>query len=278
MKTHFAYVLDECGVNIFFRLLNKRKTKILLYHSIVKKEIFNPSVDYADQCLTDEVFERQMWFLKKRFNIISLDEFFNRRFDSRRLNIIVTFDDGFLNNYTIAYPILKKYKLKAAFFITTSFISGIEIPWFLKRRIPTDESMAKLKSSYFEAMDWTNVGILSEDPLITIGSHCKTHCPLITFQEEKVREELKDSKKIIEEKIKKKINYVSYPHGAVNDEIVSIAKQSGYRAGITTLHGFNDITTNPYLLKRNEIGNRGDINIFSSAISGSWDFFKWAKR
>src|SRR4030042_2336244 len=107
MKRYFACALQNSGINAGLRYLNRSRTKILLYHAIVKEEQFNPSLDPADQCLTDEEFERQMEFISQNFEVISLDDFFNSSRRTNRPYIIITFDDGFMNNYTVAYPILK---------------------------------------------------------------------------------------------------------------------------------------------------------------------------
>ena len=294
MKTHFSRILEKSGTNMLFSRLNKGRTKILLYHSIVKKELFNATRDSSDQCLTDEEFEKQMRYLNEHCNVISLDDFFNAKQDRNKLNVVVTFDDGFLNNYTIAYPILKKYNIKATFFITTSFLSGEGVPWFLRvpneakkaiRNLPFEEFEKRVNSfnydpnDYFQPMDWEHLIELSEDPLISVGSHCKTHYPLTVLPTEKLTDELKGSKEILERKLKKKVDYISYPHGIFNENIIEMTKKSGYKAAITTLHGFNSDNIAPYRMRRNEIGNRGDLNILSSVLSGSWDFFRqWTKK
>ena len=317
MKKYFAKALEKSGLNALFGRLHRGETKILLYHSVVKKADFNAGLDYADQCLTDEEFERQMRFLSRRFNVISLDDFFKGHRDKEGINVVITFDDGFLNNYAVAYPILKRYGLKAAFFVTTSFISEGKTPWFIKLAYEAYKSprfgksyeekkavVEKMKKSlrglafeefrkelarfgdvsddeifrdgraYFRPMSWEEVIRLSGDSTVTIGSHGRTHYPLDILDRETLKSEMLGSKELIEQKIQKRVDYVSYPHGFISDDVLDATKESGYTAGITTVHGFNCKSSDPYLLKRNEVGNRGDINIFSSVISGSWDFFK----
>ena len=294
MKRFLSYTLDKFGINALFGYFNKGRTKILLYHSIVKKELFNATRDSSDQCLTDEEFEKQMRYLNKHCDVISLDDFFKVKQDKNKLNVVVTFDDGFLNNCTIAYPILKKYNIKATFFITTSFLSGEDVPWFLRVPNEAKKTMRNLsflefekkvnsfnyaRNDYFKPMSWEHIIKLSKDPLISVGSHCKTHYPLTILPTEKLTDELKGSKEILERKLKKKVDYISYPHGIFNENIIEITKKSGYKAAITTLHGFNSDNIDPYRMRRNEIGNRGDLNILSSVLSGSWDFFRqWTKK
>jgi len=63
-------------------------------------------------------FEKQLRFLKKHCSVISLDDFFERRFDTQKPNFALTFDDGYLNNFTYAKPLLEAYQCPASFFIT----------------------------------------------------------------------------------------------------------------------------------------------------------------
>lgn len=95
--------------------LAKSKTNtILMYHGIDSKgdNLFNSrhtSLSY---------FEKQLSFLSKYCNVISIEDYFNQKFDSAKSNIAITFDDGYLNNSRNARPIIEKYKTPVTFFVT----------------------------------------------------------------------------------------------------------------------------------------------------------------
>ena len=108
-------------IKVYFSNLNliryeKTKSKIvLMYHGIstIRKSQFN------NRFINVKQFEKQIKFFTKEFNIISLDDYFlNQNLEAKKLNVAITFDDGYKNNFKYAFPILKKYNVPAHFFVT----------------------------------------------------------------------------------------------------------------------------------------------------------------
>jgi len=101
------------------RQLKKKRVIILMYHRFSQK----PQPFKIQQ----SIFENQIKFLKKKYNFISLkhySEVLNGKRDDLPNNpIIITIDDGYRDNYTYAYPVLKKYSIPATIFLATDFIS-----------------------------------------------------------------------------------------------------------------------------------------------------------
>jgi peptidoglycan/xylan/chitin deacetylase (PgdA/CDA1 family) len=109
--------------NDFYR--HARGSRILIYHGICKKDHtrFNPIF------LKKDTFESHLKFYKKHFNVVSLDQYFAQNFDKNKFNVCITFDDGFANNYKYVLPLLEKYQVPAAFFITAIRDAGYDILW-----------------------------------------------------------------------------------------------------------------------------------------------------
>ncbi len=102
-----------------------RGARVLVYHGLCRKL----PLSYNTLFITMSRFEAQLKLYKTYFNLISLDELYQRKFSNDRFNICLTFDDGFANNYKYVLPLLEKYKVPAAFFITGIRDAGYDILW-----------------------------------------------------------------------------------------------------------------------------------------------------
>tara|TARA_X000000950_G_C13915800_1_gene660947 strand:- start:108 stop:1067 length:960 start_codon:yes stop_codon:yes gene_type:complete len=121
-------------IKIYFSNLNliryeKTKSKIvLMYHGIIPSE----KSPFNNRFISVKQFENQIKFLKKEFNIISLDDYFlNQNLEDKKVNVAITFDDGYKNNFKYAFPILKQYNVPAHFFVTglNNLNSKVKIIW-----------------------------------------------------------------------------------------------------------------------------------------------------
>jgi peptidoglycan/xylan/chitin deacetylase (PgdA/CDA1 family) len=104
---------------------NARGSRILIYHGICKEDHtrFNPIF------LTAKTFEAHLKLYKKHCNVVSLDDYYKGNFSDEKFNICLTFDDGFANNHKYVLPLLEKYQIPAAFFITGITNEGYDILW-----------------------------------------------------------------------------------------------------------------------------------------------------
>lgn len=98
---------------------------ILMYHGITSKG----SGPYNKRHSSIACFEKQVAFLKKNFHVIPVANFFEKRFLTGRPNVAITFDDGYLNNYIYAKPVLEKFQCPATFYVTGLNCTGDKILW-----------------------------------------------------------------------------------------------------------------------------------------------------
>ena len=96
-------------------LKNRYGERILVYHGIDAIG----ETRYNSRFISKTLFEAFIKYITTHYNVISLDDFYAEKFKKNTLNIALTFDDGYLNNYKYAVPILKKYNVPACFYVTT---------------------------------------------------------------------------------------------------------------------------------------------------------------
>ncbi len=102
-----------------------RGARMVVYTGICRQEHTAFSNGFIDVA----AFETHLAFYKKYFNLISVDDYYSRKFSNNRFNICLTFDNGLANNYTYALPLLEKYQAPAAFFITAIRFAGFNVLW-----------------------------------------------------------------------------------------------------------------------------------------------------
>ena len=191
----------------------------------------------------------------------------------------ISFDDGFQDVYTYAYPILKKYNIPFTIYLTTDFPDKKADLWWLKlEQIVEDndqyeqvceqiytsrENMLDAFKQYVEesgcqaedkidewALSWDQIKEMVESGLCTIGSHTSSHPGLTRISSNEVLRELIESKHIIETRLHIKVRHFSYPHSMQNEAIVRLVKQAGYQTATLGYGGAIRKGDNPYSLNR----------------------------
>lgn len=179
-------------------------TKTLLYH-LIMDEPYSP---YTDLFVKESDFEKQL----RKIHDSGISTYFADEPAKAKGEpcFVLTFDDGYADNYTTAFPLLEKYKVKATIFIITDLV-GTE--GYL-----TEEQIKEMSKSRY----------------IRFGSHTVSHVPLDELDEESLERELRGSREYIEKLIGKKICTLSYPNGRYNENIENAAKKAGYHYCYTT--------------------------------------------
>ncbi|MGD9160754.1 MAG: polysaccharide deacetylase family protein [Desulfobacteraceae bacterium] len=116
---------------------NFQSVIILMYHRVVNPEECNDIFSTPKIIVTKDTFEKQIKFLSRHYRILSLEEFHGYHSSRKPLppkSAVITFDDGWKDNYVNAFPILKKYGVPATIFLSTGFIETGDVFWQEKLR------------------------------------------------------------------------------------------------------------------------------------------------
>lgn len=225
----------------------------LIYHSVAGNLNFELDLPVA-------LFRRQLEFLARNNCVTSYDEAL-RTLQSKRQagadEVVLTFDDGFVNFYTHVFPILCELGLPATLFVTTGFVeTGIPYPL-----------LHHTSGAGIKPVTWEMLGEMASSGLVTIGAHTHTHVYLDNEPEDKVIEELAIPQELFRQRLGLEVRYFAYPKALWNPTVEKLVAKyyasavigGGYKA---TPDGFN-----PYRIPRVPI-----------RCSDGWLFFLAKKR
>ena len=160
--------------------------------------------------------------------------------------VVLTFDDGFENQLS-AFSLLKKYNMKATFYIING---GPASNWCIGagRQFGLPSQPASGCGDAY--LSWDQVRMLDASGLVTIGGHTLDHPNLPTLSEADQRHEIIDSKTAIEAEIGHPIRHFAYPYGDFNGTTIQIVRDAGYVTAVTTIGGTYQDPGSQYTLHR----------------------------
>lgn len=236
-------------------LAGRQRVVVLLYHRV--------SDEFRDAVTVGvEQFDAQMRLLKSRYSTPSLGQLREgecaRR--ERRPAVVVTFDDGYLDNHRNAMPILLRHGIPATFFVTTGKLddeAGFEHDRRrLGRPVPT--------------MSWAQVRELHEAGF-EVGSHTVTHPNMARCTDDELRRELADSKRALEERLGLRTVGFAYPFGGRGDITArgrTLVREAGYACCCSAYGGSNPPQPDPYDIRRIPIDHRFTLAALEARVQG----------
>ncbi|MBI1247229.1 polysaccharide deacetylase family protein [bacterium] len=248
-----AIQAEQAGINRLVRLIGSwRGLLVLTYHRIGDSSQceFDRGVYSADEA----TFTRQMEFVRSHFEVVGIDQVV-RQPDSywrNRQAVLITFDDGYVDNFEVAFPVLKRLGMPALFFVTSGFLDQRsiswwdEIAWMMRQRYPQmaadelddeicqrieryyelsgdqresylDRLSDELKTDRYDAgsppwMTWEMLREMAKSD-IRFGGHTVTHPILTRIQNNDWEFELAEGKRRLEEETGTEVQAFSYPVG-----------------------------------------------------------------
>jgi len=225
---------------------------IMMYHSVANSDTVQSNT------VSPANFQKQMAYLKKRkFNVLSFNDLVQLIRSEKPIpkkSVVITFDDGYADNYTNAFNILKQYGYPAIMFIPSDLIGNVGyLTWGQVREM----------ASYG----------------IAFGSHTRHHNYLPDLNKADQKDEIFESKRILEQRLGRSINYFAYPIGGFSDSIKKQVGQAGYMGAAATNRGADRLNKDVYELNRIRFGNKDNRNDYLwIKLSGYYNLFREVKN
>mgnify|MGYP006337491363 CR=1 FL=1 len=238
-----AFILISLRYNWWRIPQSNKKVRVLMYHSIsehVGKEKHNKwRVKPKD-------FEKQMnWFYKNNWKSFTISELVKLD-EIPKKSFVVTFDDGFEDNFLNAFPILKKYNFKATIYLVPNQ--------------KTNHWEEKNTSVLSNLLNNEQILQMQNSGLIEFGSHTLSHVNLSTINDEQLLNELKKSKEEVEKITNQECEAFAYPYGKFDDNIVNSVKRVGYKNATFVKRGLFKKDDDVFTIKR--VGILGTESFF----------------
>ncbi|WP_032120610.1 polysaccharide deacetylase family protein [Clostridium amazonitimonense] len=196
---------------------------ILYYHSVEESKD-------NELRISPEKFRKQLKYLKdNNYITLTLEEAYAYIKDNKSVpknSVVITFDDGYKDNYDNAFPILKEFDYTATVFVISGLID--KDPNYLN----SDEIKEMAKGG------------------IEIGSHTVNHEKLVDISKEEQKQTLTKSKEDLEKLTGKPVTSIAYPFGVFDDNIIKLTEEAGYKLGFTINKGWGKGSENPLKLSR----------------------------
>ncbi len=243
-----SFILIIAFIGLCIWMQGQYVVPIMMYHR----------VSLADESPMNTVspknFTKQMDFLRRNgYQVITVDDLIQgtkarKRFPHK--TVVITFDDGYEDNYKNAFPVLKEHHFSAAIFLISDYL-GVNP----------------------NLLTWDQVKEMSQNG-ITFGSHTRHHVYLPEESEEQLKDEIQGSKRVIEERLGEPVHYFAYPSGGFSEHIKSLVAMAGYRAAFSTNRGYDRYNIDLYELSRIRINNWDSPFVLWNKLSGYYNLFR----
>jgi peptidoglycan/xylan/chitin deacetylase (PgdA/CDA1 family) len=250
-KEAIFFIYLYCGYvqmrDFLLACLGRSRAVVLYYHRVGGRDVWSKP--------TDE-FRSELAYLKSRYECISLQELCERvRADKpmRKRSVVITFDDGYRDNFTEAVPALKEAGITATFFVATGFIET-------KREFPHDLRALErgdIEALNFPKLTWDDLRSMEADGF-EIGSHTVNHTNMGCADKATIESEVEDSLAALNREFGEKPRAFSFPWGKPQDMCeyaIEVAKRANYYSAVSAYGGANTRGANVFNIRRIDVGN-----------------------
>lgn len=229
---------------------------ILRYRSISS----NISPQHEEYCVHPDIFNAQIEYMESEgYRSIFLDEWLIAIRSGQPLEgkcVAITFDDGYLDFFDVAYPVLNNHQFTATMFLVSDRI-GKTNDW---------DNLGDIA----QLLSWKHIKEIQRGGVaVQFGSNSATHNNLVNIEsgEPSLEYEIKDSRRKLEGSLLMPVRVFAYPYGEVNDEITEMANNAGYEIGVTCESQLSTLADDPMRLPRIQINGGDTMDVFQQKLT-----------
>ncbi len=236
---------------------------VLCYHSV------NATANGKCDPIHPELFEVHLRYLKAHHTVVPLHAVAQHLATGDVLSpdaVAITFDDGYRDNYEVAFPLLEKYGVPATIFVVTGFING---------------EVHLIGDSGWGAMTWKQVQEMDRGPLIEIGAHTDTHQILSDLTETEAVDEIRRSRNELQRRLGREIDLFAYPNGQGRDippAALTAVRDLGFLGACSTFWRTTQKASQRFLINRVMISGGDSADILKWKISGRFDYIYFVHK
>ena len=263
-ETNLKQIVDKIEKKYFDLYVDKKKYEVpvVMYHRVINK---SENEGIHGTYIYENIFREHMKYLKdNNFSVITFEDLNNigwrNRFDKNKKYIIITFDDGYVDNYELAFPILKEFNFKATIFLMGESTYN---EWDVKA--DGEKSFPLMPVEMIKEM---------QDYGIEFGAHTFNHPKLNKLSNDEIKHQIVDVKKPLEEKIGREIITFAYPYGILNDYAKKMVEEASYTFGVATDSGSVCLSDDLYQIRRIAIFPNTNLFSFKRKVKGNYNFIK----
>ena len=230
--------------------INKNETRIMMYHMISDQRANSKKSGLR---VSPNMFEKHLeYFSNNGWTFIKMSEI--EEYDNCEKVVAITFDDGYLDNYTQAYPLLKKYNACATLYLVVDRHNN---DWSIKKNPKHNKGILAKEKKLTD--DQIQEMILSG--VFELGGHTISHpyLPDLTLNEK--FDEINNCKDVLEQKFNTKVYSFAYPFGIYEDEDIEIVSNSDFNSAVSTNEGIVSLKK-IYELKRIKVSGKDNFFAF----------------
>lgn len=245
-------------------LYKKYEIPVIMYHRVIEDK---SEAGIHGTYITKEKFESHLKYLKDNgYQTVTfkdlVDNKYKERFNKGNKFIILTFDDGYIDNYKVAFPLLKKYGHKCVIYLVSDLNYN---RWDCESNERNEKKLDLMSIDMLKEM---------QDYGIEFGCHTKTHPRLSKISIEDVIKEINESKETLETRLNTKMVSFAYPYGDLSEDVKYVASRAGFDFSVATDSGDIAFSTDIHQIRRIGIFPGNSFSTFKRKVSGKYNFRK----